>query len=79
MSKSTGVVSVAVSSLSRVQLFVTLWTVARQASLSVRFSRQGNWSGFPFPSLEDLPRSGIEPTSPALANGFFTAEQTAVE
>ena len=79
MSDSTGIVSVAVSSLSRVQLFVTLWTVARQASLSVRISRQGNWSGFPFPSLEDLPRSGIEPTSAALANGFFTAEQTAVE
>ena len=37
-------------SLSRVQLFVTPWTIAYQASLSMRFSRQGDWSGLPFPS-----------------------------
>ena len=39
------------------------------------FSRQENWSGFPFPSPEDLPDPGIEPeslASPALADGFFT-------
>ena len=36
-------------SLSRVQLFVTPWTVAYQAPLSMGFSRQGYWSGVPFP------------------------------
>ena len=39
-----------VKSLSHVQLFVTLWTVARQATLSMKFSRQEYWSGLPFPS-----------------------------
>ena len=36
--------------LSCVQLFVTPWTVAHQAPLSVEFSRQKYWSGLPFPS-----------------------------
>ena len=53
-------------SLGRVQLFVTPWTVARQAPLSMGFSRQGYWSGLPFPSPGDLPDPGIEPRSPAL-------------
>ena len=39
------------SSLSCVQLFVTAWTIAHQAPLSMRFSRQEYWSGLPFPSL----------------------------
>ena len=39
-----------VRSLSHVQLFVTLWTVAHQAPLSMGFSRQEYWSGLPFPS-----------------------------
>ena len=47
-------------------------TVARQAPLSVKFSRQEFWSGLPFPSPEDLPDPGMEPGSPALAGGFFT-------
>jgi len=38
------------------------------------FSRQEYWSGLPFPSPGDLPESGIEPVSPALAGGFFTTE-----
>ena len=42
------------------------WTVARQASVSKEFSRQGYWSGLPFPPPEDLPDPGIEPWSPAL-------------
>ena len=33
--------------LSHVQLFATPWTVAYQAPLSMAFSRQGFWSGFP--------------------------------
>ena len=41
---------VKVKSLSRFQLFATLWTVVYQAPLSMRFSRQEYWSGLPFPS-----------------------------
>ena len=37
--------------LSCVQLFVTPWAVARQAPLSMEFSRQGYWSRLPFPIL----------------------------
>ena len=50
-------------------------TVALQAPLSMGFSRREYWSGSPFPSLEDLPNPGFEPTSPqspALASWFFT-------
>ena len=44
----------------------TPWTVARQAPLSMGFSRQEYWSGLAFHSLGDLPYLGIEPRSPAL-------------
>ena len=54
-----------VSSLSRVRLFVTLWTVAYKAPPSMGFSRQEYWSGLPFTSPGDLPDPGIEPRSPA--------------
>ena len=37
-------------SLSRVQLFVTPWTVVGQAPQSMRFCRQEYWSGLPFPT-----------------------------
>ena len=57
-----------------VRLFVTPWTVARQAPVSMGFSRQGYWSGLPFSPPGDLPDPGIEPASPALADGFFTTE-----
>ena len=60
------------SVLSHVRLFVTPWTVAHQAPLSMEFSRQEYWSGFPFLSPGDLLDSGIEPMSPTLAGGFFT-------
>ena len=53
------------SSLSHVQLFFTPWTVARQAPLSLGFSRQEYWSGLPFPS-PDLPDPGIKLRFPAL-------------
>ena len=52
-------------SLSHIQLFETLWTVARQAPLSMGFSRQEYWSGLPCPSPGDLPDPGIEAMSPA--------------
>ena len=51
------------SCFSHVWLFVTLWTVASQAPLSLGFARQKYWSGLLFPSLEDLPNPGIEPMS----------------
>ena len=63
------------SHFSHVQLFVTLWTVASQAPLSMAFSGQEYWSELPCPPPRDLPNPGIEPeslASPALAGGFFT-------
>ena len=57
---------------------VTSRTVACQ-TLSMGFSRQEYWSGFPFPPPGDLPKPGIEPlcpVSPALASGFFTTSTT---
>ena len=53
----------------------TLWTVPRQAPLSMGFSRQQYWSGLLFPPPGDFPNPGIEPESlmsPALASEFFT-------
>ena len=58
--------------LSCVWLSATPWTVAHQAPLSMGFSRQEYWSGFPFPFPGDLPDPGIKPTSSALSGGFFT-------
>ena len=53
------------------------WTEARQAPLSMGFSRPEYWKGLPFPSPGDLPDPpGMEwsPASPALAGRFLTAE-----
>ena len=61
-------------SLSRVRLFATPWTVAYQASPSMGFSRQGYWSGVPFPSPGELPDPGIKPGSPALEADALTSE-----
>ena len=61
--------------LNCIQVFVTPWTVARQAPLSIGLSRQEYWSGLPFLPLGDF--SGIEhvsPVSPVLAGGFFSTE-----
>ena len=58
---------------SLVELFASLWTVAYQ-TLSKGFSRQKYWSGLPFPPLGNLPHTGMEPSSPALADGFLTTE-----
>ena len=62
--------------LSHVQLFVTPWTVALQAPLSMGFSRREYWSGLPSllwgssdPGVELVPLA-----SPTLAGGFFTTE-----
>ena len=48
---------------SHVRIFATLWTVARQAPLSMGFSRQEYWSGLPCPPPGGLPDPGIEPVS----------------
>ena len=64
---------------SRVWLCATLWTVARQAPLSIGFSRQDYWSVLPYPTPRDLLDPGIESTSlmsPALAGKFFTTSAT---
>ena len=45
-----------------------------KAPLSMRFPRQGYWSGLPFSPPGDLPDPGIKPVPPALAGRFFTAE-----
>ena len=57
--------------LSHVQPFPTPWTAARQAALSMEFSRQEYWRGVAI----SYPDSGIKPTSPAspaLAGRFLT-------
>ena len=67
------------SYFSRVQLFVTLRTIARQTPLSMGFSRQEYWSGLPCPPLRDLLVLGVEPTSPVspeLAGSFLTTSAT---
>ena len=61
-------------SLSCVRLFVTPWTVAHQAPLTMGFSRQEYWSGLPFPSPEDFPDPGFEPRSPALQADSLPSE-----
>ena len=64
-------------SCCHVRPFVSPWTVACQDPLSMGFSRQEYWSGFPLPPPGDLPDSGFEPTSPAspaAAGSFFTTE-----
>ena len=62
------------SCFSCVRLFMTPWTVAHQALLSMGFSKQEYWSGLLCPPPGDLPDPGIESVSlmsPALAGGFF--------
>ena len=60
--------------LSCVRLFATWGIVACQASLSMEFSRQEYWSGFPFPSPGALPNPGIKPGSPALQEDSSLSE-----
>ena len=60
--------------LSHVQLFVTPWTVACQAPLSMGSSRQEYWSGLPFPSPGDLSNPGIKLWPPALQADSLPSE-----
>ena len=59
-----------------VQLFASLWTVTLQAPLSMGFSRQKYWSGWPFPSPGNRPKPGIEPRFPALGVDSLPAGQS---
>ena len=66
-------------SLSHIRLIATPWVVARQAPLSMGFSRQGYWNRFPFPSPGDLPNPEIKPGSPVLqADSLLTELQGSV-
>ena len=60
--------------ISRVQIFVTTWTVARQSPLSMGFPRQEYWNGLPFTPPGDLPDPGIETVSPALQADSLSSE-----
>ena len=62
---------VLLTSFTRVLFFVTPWTVAHETPLSIGFSRQGHWSGLPFPPPGALPDPGIEPRSPKLQANFY--------
>ena len=59
---------------SHVQHCATPWAIARQALLSLGFSRQEYWSKLSFPSPGDLPNPGIKPAAPAWSGRFFTTE-----
>ena len=61
-------------SFSGVLLFVTLWTVASQAPLSMEFSRQEYWSEMPFPSSGNLPNPGMQLMSPTLQTNSLPSE-----
>ena len=62
------------SSLSRVCLLGTLWSVGRQAPLSMDFPRKADWSGLPFTPLGALADPGIEPWAPALQADSLQSE-----
>ena len=60
--------------LSHIQVFVTPWTVARQAHLSKEFSRQEYWSELPFPTPGGSLPSRDQTHISSLAGRFFTTE-----
>ena len=63
--------------LSCIWFSVNPWTIAQQAPLSMKFSRQEYWSRLPFLPPGDLPDPEIElrsPVAPALAGGSLTAK-----
>ena len=62
------------SHFSRVWLFVTPWTAARQTPLFMEFSRQEYWSGLPCPPPGDLPNPEIKSRSPVLQGDSFLSE-----
>ena len=67
------------SHFSPVRIFVTPWTVAHQAPLSMEFPRQENWGGLPFPSPGDLPNPRVKPGSPKLQTDSLPSEPRAAK
>ena len=65
-----------VSRFNLVPHFLTPWTIAQQAPLTMRFSRQEYWSGLPRPSSGDLPHPGIKPGSSILQVESLPSEPT---
>ena len=68
-------ITLCVQSIQSCPIFVTSWTVAHKAHLSMGFSRQEYWNGFPYLPPGDLPNCQIEPMSACiscLTSGFFT-------
>ena len=65
------------SRFSHVQLFVTSWTVAHRAHLSMGFSRQEFWSGLPCPPPGALPDPGREHVSPVDSSSLSTQQAPA--
>ena len=57
--------------------FAILWTVTRQAPLSMAFPRQGYWSGLPLPSPGDLPDPGDQTCISCTGGRLFTTEAPA--
>ena len=72
----SSVMSHVVSCLMSHVVFVTPWSEACQAPLSMGFPRQQYWNTLSFPSPGDLPDPGIEHTSPSLAGEFFATSVT---
>ena len=64
------------SRFSCVRPFAMRWIVARQAPLSMGFSRQEYWYGLPCPPPGDRPNPEIKPTSPTSASGCLTTSAT---
>ena len=69
-----GLQSIGSTELDTTELIWHAWTVAHQAPLSMRFSRQEYWSGLPFPPPGDLPNPEIKPVYPTVAGRFFITE-----
>ena len=67
----TAHICVCVHGLGCVQLFVTPWTIARQAPLFMEFSRQEYWSGLTFSSVGYLPNPGIKLRSPHCKQALY--------
>ena len=68
------------SRLTCARCYATLWTIARQAPLSMGWSRQEFRSGLPCPPPGDLLSPGIQPGDQTyvscIAGGFFTHRVT---
>ena len=64
-----------VKSLSLIQLFATLWTVAHQAPPSTGFFRQEYWSGLPFNFPGDSDGKRFIQVNPIKSQGFFQVEE----